>query len=73
MHTYEFTFKCERCTKEPAALVTSPDVLEREELNEFQLTCPNPECGWSSKRTGAQAERIKTALKPTSVTGEGAD
>jgi hypothetical protein len=69
MHTYEFTFKCERCTKEPTALVTSPDVLEREELNEmeFQLTCPNPECGWSGTRTGAQAERIKGALKPTSV------
>ena len=40
MHTYEFTFKCERRAKELTAVVTSPDVLEREQLNEieFQLT-----------------------------------
>jgi hypothetical protein len=45
MHTYQFTFKCERCTKEFTTLITSPDVLERQELSamEFQLTCPNPD------------------------------
>jgi hypothetical protein len=71
MHTYEFTFKCERCTKELIALVTSPDVLAREQLNEmeFQFTCQNPDCGWSGTRTGAQAEKIKAALKPMSVCG----
>jgi hypothetical protein len=65
MHTYEFTFKCERCTKELKALVTSPDVLAREQLNEteFQFTCLNPDCGWSGTRTEAQAEKIRAALK----------
>ena len=64
MHTYELTFKCERCAKELTEFVTSPDVFAREELNqmEFQLTCPNPGCGWIGKRTGAEAEKIMAVI-----------
>jgi hypothetical protein len=71
MHTYEFTFKCERCAKELTEIVTSPDVLAKEELNqmEFHPTCPNASCRWSGTRTGAHAEKIKAALKPMSVCG----
>src|SRR6266478_4227641 len=73
MHTYEFTFKCERCAKELTEIVTSPDVLAKEELNqmEFHLTCPNASCRWSRTRTGAHAEKIKAALKPMSGCGGG--
>jgi len=71
MHTYEFTFQCERCAKELTEFVTSPDVLAKEELNqmEFHLTCPNASCRWNGTRTGAHAEKIKAALKPMSVCG----
>jgi hypothetical protein len=71
MHTYEFTFECERCAKQVTELVTSPDVLTREELiqMEFHLTCPNADCGWSGARTGAEATQIKASIKPMSVCG----
>jgi hypothetical protein len=71
MHTYEFIFKCKRCEKEVWEHVTSPDILTREKLDgmEFQLTCPNPGCGWIGKRTGAEAEKIMAALKPISTSG----
>ncbi len=69
MHTYEFTLKCKRCAKEVTELVTSPEILTREELiqMEFHLTCPNADCGWTGTRTGAEAEHIKAALKLVSV------
>jgi hypothetical protein len=71
MHTYEFTFECKHCAKEVTELVTSPDILEREELirMQFHLRCPNADCGWNGIRTGAEAEHIKAALKPVSVCG----
>jgi len=71
MHTYEFTFKCKRCAKELTELVTSPDVLTREELRQmdFHLTCSNAGCEWSEPRTGADEEQIKAALKPMSACG----
>jgi hypothetical protein len=71
MNAYEFTFKCERCSKELTALVPSADVLEKQELNEmkFKLTCSNPDCEWSGTRTGAQAEKVKAILKPAPVCG----
>jgi hypothetical protein len=37
MHTYEFTFKCERCAKELTEVVTSPDILAREELIQMEF------------------------------------
>ncbi len=71
MHTYEFTFKCKRCAKQLTELVTSPEVLTREELMQmnFHVTCSNADCAWSGTRTGAEAEQIKAALKPMSVCG----
>jgi len=35
--------------------------------------CPNPDCGWNGARTGAQAEKVKAALKPMSVCGDRVD
>ena len=44
--------------KQVTELVTSPDVLTREELTqmEFLVTCPNAECGGRAAQTGAEAE-----------------
>ena len=69
MHTYEFTFKCKRCAKQITELVTSPDVLTREELAqmEFLITCPNAACGWRAAQNGAEAEQIEAAIKPVSI------
>jgi hypothetical protein len=71
VQTYEFTFKCRRCEKELTELVTSPDILAREDVNqiEFELRCSNPDCEWREKRKGAEAEKIKAALKPLSACG----
>jgi hypothetical protein len=71
VQTYEFTFKCRHCEKELTELVISPDVLAREDLNqiEFELSCSNPECEWTEKRTGAEAAKIEAALKPVSACG----
>jgi hypothetical protein len=71
MHTYEFTFKCKHCAKELREVVTSPEVLTREELSQmdFQLTCSNADCAWSGTQTGGEAEKIKAALKPMSARG----
>jgi len=55
----------------PDRIVTSPDVLAREELNhmEFHVTYPNTSCRWSTTGTGTQAGKIKVAPKPMSVCG----
>jgi len=47
----------------------SPDWTEP--FPAFRIACPNPDpdCGWNGARTGAQAEKIKAALKPMSVCG----
>jgi hypothetical protein len=47
MQTYEFIFHCEQCTKEIAEIVTSPEVLTREGLNQlrFRVTCKDQNCG----------------------------
>jgi len=69
VHAYQFIFKCRRCATEVTEVVTSPDILAREELNqiELELRCSNPECRWTESRTGAEAEKIKAALKPMEV------
>jgi hypothetical protein len=69
MQTYEFIFHCEQCAKEIAEIVTSPELLTREELNQlrFRVTCNDQNCGWTGERTGFEAERKKAALKPISV------
>jgi hypothetical protein len=71
MHTYRFLFKCGKCVKELTEVVTSPEVLTREELNQmqFHLSCRDAHCGWTGERTGSEAEKIIAALKPESVCG----
>jgi hypothetical protein len=69
VQTYEYIFPCKRCGKRLTEHVVSAEPLTNDELErtEFQLRCDK--CRWSATRTGAQAERIFSALKSTPVCG----
>lgn len=71
MHSYELIFECPRCGKELSEHLVSPEALTGAEWarTEFQLTCPNANCGWRGRRTGAEAKEIRAALKPVDVCG----
>lgn len=66
MQTYEFIFRCERCGKEVAELLTPSEVLTRGELNQlrFHVACKDENCGWIAERTGSDAEKKRASIRP---------